>query len=259
MSGNVSGAGTVQINSGTVNLNGGTYNITGATQTGGGTANFNSGVNLVSLGPDLSVTGGVLNLSSGEAVSETTLTLSSGNFTGTDNVTVSGATTWTGGSLTGSGQLTTNGSLAITGSITNNGSITVQGSGALSLGAPGINSTSTQLHIESSTSGTARSHADYRSRPRSGGCRRHRKPHGELRFVAEKSGRGHAGNLLCRSRECATRMLCASLPVGVGQAREQHRDHGDSLQTWDMRIRPASLAGGEAYWGGGDESQQHAP
>src|SRR5207244_1122268 len=46
----------------------------------------------------------------------TSLTMSGGRLSGSDNVTLAGpaSSTWTGGTMSGSGQTTTNGSLAIT-------------------------------------------------------------------------------------------------------------------------------------------------
>ena len=71
---------------------------------------------MLSVGATLNVSNGFgnLNFSSGEAINVTTLNMSAGTLSGSDNVTISGATTWTGGIMSGSGQTTTNGSLAIT-------------------------------------------------------------------------------------------------------------------------------------------------
>jgi hypothetical protein len=116
ISANISGAGAIRFSGGTTNLNGGTYNVTAGTQATGGTTNFNAGVNLVNVGAALTVSAsfGNLNFSSGEAINITTLNMSAGTLSGSDNLTISGATNWTGGIMGGNGQTTTNGSLAIT-------------------------------------------------------------------------------------------------------------------------------------------------
>src|SRR5437763_16981625 len=46
-------------------------------------------------GADASAPAGYLNFSSGEAINATTLTLSGGILSGSDNVTIGGASTWT--------------------------------------------------------------------------------------------------------------------------------------------------------------------
>ncbi len=130
----VAGAGAVVFSEGTVNFNGGTYNITTSTQATGGTANFNSGVTVSNVGPltvtsgalnfsnaetivsptSLTISGGTLNLSTGGPINTTTLSLSGGTLDGTDTVTVSGATTWSAGSMSGTGTTRTEGTLSLT-------------------------------------------------------------------------------------------------------------------------------------------------
>jgi hypothetical protein len=91
------GAGTVVFNSGAQTLMG-TYNITGGTEVTGGSVNFNGP--LTNAGP-LTVTAGLANFVTVPVVTLTvpTLTLSGGTIAGTDNVTVSGSLTWTGGTM----------------------------------------------------------------------------------------------------------------------------------------------------------------
>jgi hypothetical protein len=114
---------------------------------------FNSGttINLLEtrhvtgLGINTSVSFSLVNTGTAAGLSFLSLdrsTFSSGTQTIAVPISMAEVETW---NINGSG------SLAITGSISNNGSITVQGSGALSLGALGVQSISTQLHIESGT------------------------------------------------------------------------------------------------------------
>jgi len=81
--GTVSGTGTVQVSGGTVNA-AGAWNVTSPTQVNGGTLNYNNAA------------GGTTGA----------LDLSAGTLGGTGLLTVSGAMTWTGGSLAGAGGTT---------------------------------------------------------------------------------------------------------------------------------------------------------
>jgi hypothetical protein len=112
---------------------------TGTMWVSSGTANFNSGSDLSI--SNLTISGGTANLSSGAAVNPSTLTLSGGTLTGSDNVTVSGLTAWTGGTMGGSGATTALGGLQITanfqylGRVLNNAAMaTLSGSGYLYFG-----------------------------------------------------------------------------------------------------------------------------
>jgi fibronectin-binding autotransporter adhesin len=113
LSGPISGAGTVTFTTGTVNYTG-TYNVTGGTTVTEGTANFNSGATPTSVGP-LTISGGTLNFSTGKAITTTTVTQSTGTLTGTDNLTVSGLMTWSGGTQSGSAVTNANGGMALSG------------------------------------------------------------------------------------------------------------------------------------------------
>src|SRR4029079_8120695 len=87
----VSGAGTIGFSSGPVNI-GGTYTVSGQTLINGGTANFNA------------------------AASTGTLELDSGALGGTGALSVSGLTTWAGGTMQDAGITNANGGMTINGS-----------------------------------------------------------------------------------------------------------------------------------------------
>ncbi len=112
LSGGISGAGTVNFNTGTVNYTG-TYNVTGGTGARGGTVNFISPATVTATGP-LTIAG-MLNFSTGKAISATSLTQSAGTLTGTDTVTFSKLLTWSGGTESGTGVTNANGGMAISG------------------------------------------------------------------------------------------------------------------------------------------------
>ena len=104
LSGGISGAGTVDFGTsqGTINVTG-VYNVTGGTQSTGGTTNFIAPGTVTNVGA-LTISSGLLNFSTGASANANTITaptmnLSSGILFGTDQVTISGLTTWTGGSL----------------------------------------------------------------------------------------------------------------------------------------------------------------
>src|SRR6516162_5129123 len=114
LSGPISGAGAVIFDLGTVTYTG-TYNVTGGTTaSGGATVNFTSPATLTNIGP-LTVSGGTLNFSTGKAITTSSLTHSSGTLAGSDTVTVTGATTWSGGIESGTGVTNANGGMTITG------------------------------------------------------------------------------------------------------------------------------------------------
>ncbi len=95
--------------------------VGGALTVSGGTITFSNSVmdtnplNLTSL----SISGsGMVNFSSGVAIDTGTLKESGGTLTGTDTITVSGLTTWTGGTMSGTGKtdVASTGTLALSGS-----------------------------------------------------------------------------------------------------------------------------------------------
>ena len=96
------GAGTVEFLSGTSTLaTGVTYNSSGTTIVSGATVNFDSS-GITSLG-SLTVSSGTANLNTGNAQTLTTLSVSGGTLQGTDNITVSGLTSWANTSTIGGG------------------------------------------------------------------------------------------------------------------------------------------------------------
>jgi hypothetical protein len=113
VSGPISGAGTVQFTTGTVNYTG-TYDVTGGTQATNGTVNFTSPAKLTSVGP-VNIGNGTINFSTGKTITATTLTQSAGTLEGTDTLTVTGATTWSGGTQSGAGITNAEGGMTITG------------------------------------------------------------------------------------------------------------------------------------------------
>src|SRR6185503_20175050 len=128
---------TFSINGSLVNING-SYNAGTQTSVGSGTVNFNAAATVTSLGTALAITGGTLNLSSGEPIAITTLTQSAGTLSGSDNLTASGASTWSGGFMSGVGTTTYDGALSLLGPtkvlqggrhLTTNGATTWTGTG----------------------------------------------------------------------------------------------------------------------------------
>ena len=115
----ISGAGAVEFGSGlVVNFtSGSTYNITGSTtiDTSGGSGDnviFPAGSNVISLG-DLFIDTGEVDFNTGSTITVPSLTQSSGTLNGSDAVVVTGATVWTGGSMTGTGSTTAMGGLSL--------------------------------------------------------------------------------------------------------------------------------------------------
>jgi hypothetical protein len=70
---------------------------------------------VTSLGSALAVTGGTLDLRSGETIDVTTLSLTAGTLKGSDTVNVSGALTWSGGAMTQAGIVNANGGGTLSG------------------------------------------------------------------------------------------------------------------------------------------------
>jgi putative metal-binding protein/thrombospondin type 3 repeat protein len=100
----------------TINING-TYNVSGSTTFSGVAVNFNPAATLTSLGTTLALTvaSATANFNSGEAINITTLNHTTGTIGGSDVITVSGASSWGGGTMTGSGTTTFNGALSLNG------------------------------------------------------------------------------------------------------------------------------------------------
>jgi hypothetical protein len=113
ISGPISGAGTVVFTTGTVNYTG-KYDVTGGTQVTNGVANFNAPATVTSVGP-ITVGNGTLNFTTGKIITATALTQSAGTLEGSDTLTVTGATTWSGGTESGPGITNANGGMTLTG------------------------------------------------------------------------------------------------------------------------------------------------
>src|SRR5882762_287979 len=96
LSGSVSGAGTVNFVGGTETLTG-TYNITGGRTASGCTANLTAPGTGSSVGPLAISNVGVLNFSTGGAISTTAMTQSGGTLAGSDSLTINGPFTWSVG------------------------------------------------------------------------------------------------------------------------------------------------------------------
>ena len=99
---------TINFNSGSSVSGAGTLRVPGSA------ANFNAGSSY-GVGTPLILNGGLVNFSTGSAVTLVGLTFSSGSLQGTDAVTVTGSTTWTGGTMSGAAQTTPSGGLQISG------------------------------------------------------------------------------------------------------------------------------------------------
>ena len=113
----ITGTGTSQFSRGTTNLDGTLYDV-GGTSFSGGTANFLASANVVNIGATLSIAGGRANFSSDEPLSTDTFNLTGAfggsTLTGSDTLTVTGETVWTGGDMRGTGETITNGLLSLT-------------------------------------------------------------------------------------------------------------------------------------------------
>jgi hypothetical protein len=138
---------TFPINGSLVNING-TYNAGVQTTVGSGTVNFNAAATVTSLGTTLALTNGTLNLSSGEPVTVVNFNESGGTLAGSDIVTASGASTWSGGFMGGVGTTTYNGALSLLGTtkvlnggrhLTTNGTTTWTGTGDIQTCQSGLN------------------------------------------------------------------------------------------------------------------------
>ena len=111
----VAGLGTVKFSGGTVNISD-TYNITGASEFTGGFVIFHPTSTLTSLGagPLAVAAGSVTFNTDGPPIAVTTLDLSGGTITGTDDITASGLLTWTGSStMSGTGATTANAGMSL--------------------------------------------------------------------------------------------------------------------------------------------------
>jgi hypothetical protein len=112
----VTGAGTVDFESDYFGFDfnsNATYNVTGATQLqSGNDIDFVAGSHAQNFG-SLTIDSGTLQLDSGSADSAASLTLSAGVLTGSDPLTVSGMTSWTGGVMSGTGSTVADGPLEL--------------------------------------------------------------------------------------------------------------------------------------------------
>ncbi len=102
------GAGTVDFAGGTLDFNtNAILNMTGATSVSGATVHFNTGSKITSLGATLTISGGILDLSSGaaSAISVPAFNQSSGTLNGSDSITTP-ALNWSGGVMGGFGTTT---------------------------------------------------------------------------------------------------------------------------------------------------------
>ncbi|MEA2163027.1 MAG: large repetitive protein [Thermoanaerobaculia bacterium] len=97
----ISGSGAVETSDATV-THPGSYNISGGTTSSNGSFTLTGTVS--SLGP-ITVSGGLLTLSSASALSTTSLNITSGTLAGSSTLTVNGSTTFSGGLIMGSGTL----------------------------------------------------------------------------------------------------------------------------------------------------------
>ena len=99
----------------------GTFAVTTSTTVSGsgitGLARFNPPSTVTSLGTDVALPNGILDLNSGDPLSIGTLSLTAAgsSLLGTDTVTVSGPITWTAGSMSGTGTTNANGGIAFGG------------------------------------------------------------------------------------------------------------------------------------------------
>jgi hypothetical protein len=114
--GSVSGAGAMQFGGGgsSVFTIAGTYNVAGGTQVQGGDVTFVPGAHVQAVGPLALNNNGVLNLNDGATINTPSLQiLNNAILTGSDNITVTGMTTWVDGGITGSGSLNATGGLVL--------------------------------------------------------------------------------------------------------------------------------------------------
>lgn len=107
----------LQVTAGTLLVNG-SVNVGSSTSVTGGTATFNPEATLNSLGTHLGLTGGTLNLDSGEPINLSALFMSAGTLQGSDTLTVSTSAAWSGGTMGGSGTTNANSGIVFTGAAT---------------------------------------------------------------------------------------------------------------------------------------------
>ncbi len=137
----------VMFTAGTVNLHG-SYNVSGSTTvSGAATVQFAADSSVATVGASLAISGGTASFDSGETIGPGTLSLSGGSLEGSDEVTVSGLTTWTGGTMSGTGVINANGGIAMSGTavkdlvtrtLNNPGTATWTGTGAVRLGSGAV-------------------------------------------------------------------------------------------------------------------------
>src|SRR6185295_11457444 len=106
--------GAVQVSAGTVTVHG-LYDLAASTTVATATLTFAPGSVPANLGDVTLNPAGIVGLNSGQVggVTVPTLTLNSGTLTGTDDLTVTGAMTWSGGTVSGSGAVLVQGLLTI--------------------------------------------------------------------------------------------------------------------------------------------------
>jgi Domain of unknown function DUF11/PKD-like domain len=102
----IAGAGNVAGNSGTVAIDGG-YNVTGSLTLSGASFTFNGASTIFAIGP-VTITTGTLDLSSGTTLTLANVTQSGGTLTGTDQLDITTAYAWNGGTLSGAAVLNVN-------------------------------------------------------------------------------------------------------------------------------------------------------
>ncbi len=95
----------VVFSSDTANVSG-TYSAAAGSTFSGATVTFNPAATLSAVGSTLTGSSGIVTLNSGEALTVTSLVLTGGTLTGSDNLTVTGPLTWRGGTLSGTGATT---------------------------------------------------------------------------------------------------------------------------------------------------------
>jgi uncharacterized repeat protein (TIGR01451 family) len=100
-SSSITGGGTVETSGASV-THSGTYNVSGGTTSSNGSFVLTGTVS--GLGP-VTVSGGLLNLSSASALSTSDLSITSGALTGSSTLTINGSTTFSAGSINGPGTL----------------------------------------------------------------------------------------------------------------------------------------------------------
>jgi hypothetical protein len=100
---------------GVIEVHGSFAAASGTTAENAGTLTLFPEATVTSLGSALAVTGGTLDLRSGETIDVTTLSLTAGTLKGSDTVNVSGPLSWSGGTMTQAGIVNANGGGTLSG------------------------------------------------------------------------------------------------------------------------------------------------